>query len=78
MAYFQFSENSQPVHVRHDQIEEDEGELVAARTVQKIKRGLAAGRGDDRHSGACNGRFEQPALYGIVIHDEYRLSHVFL
>src|SRR6202000_574351 len=39
----------------------------AARSAQKIERGLSARRGDNRHAGARDRRFQQTALYRIVI-----------
>ena len=63
------------VHVGHDEIEQDERDLVAARTVQEIERGLAARRGHDIHAASRDRGFEKPALYGIVVDDKNRLRH---
>ena len=69
------SQNFQPVHVGHHQIEQHEGDLVAARPVQEIERGLSAGRGHDLHPAARDRGFEQAALHGIVVDDENGLRH---
>jgi hypothetical protein len=75
MAQLQLSEHGQPVHVRHYEIEKDKRELIAARPIQEIERGLSAGSSYNRHPGACDRRFQQSALYRIVVHNEYGLGH---
>ena len=78
MTHFEPREHRHPVHVRHDEIEKHERELVAPWTVQKIERRLAPRCGDGCHSRARDRRFEQSALDGIIVHDKYGLCHCFL
>jgi hypothetical protein len=67
MLHAQLCQYLQAVHVRHDEIEKHQRDLIAARSRQKIQRGLSARRGDNRHAGARDRGFQQPALYRIVI-----------
>ena len=65
----------EPVHVGHDEVEQHQLDLFAARTVDEIERGLAARRGDDVHAGAADRSLEQPALNGIVVDNQNGLRH---
>ena len=71
----QLGENFQAAHVGHHQVEQHQGDLFAAHAVDEIERGLAAGRGDDRHAAAGDRGFQQTALNRIVIHDKNCLRH---
>ena len=48
----QLGQHLQAAHVGHHQIEQHQGDLLAARAVDQIQRGLAAGRGDHLHAAA--------------------------
>ena len=75
MADAQLAEHLQPIHVGHDEIEQHEHDLVAARPVDEVERGLAAGRSHRRHAGPRNGRLEQATLHGIVVDNQNSLRH---
>ena len=45
----QLGQHLKPAHVGHDEIEQHERDLFAARSVDEVERGLTAGRGD-RHA----------------------------
>ena len=76
LAGAQLGQHFQPAHVGHHQIEQHQRDLVAARAVDEVERGLAAGRGDDA---SCRERrdrgFQQAALYRIVVDDKNGLRH---
>ena len=76
MCRAQFAEDCHAVHVGHHEIEQQELYLLAARSVQKVESRLTAGSRDDMHARPRNGRFEQPALYGIVVNNQNCLRHV--
>jgi hypothetical protein len=63
------------IHVGHHEIKQHERKLVATRSIQELERRHAAWRSHDRHPRTRYGCFKQPALYGIVIHDQYGLRH---
>ena len=70
-----FARTVKAVHVGHDEIEQHQRDLIAARTVDQIERGLTARRGHHLHAGARDRRFQQPALHGIVVDNENGLRH---
>ena len=69
---------SSAAHVGHHQVEQHQRDLLAARAVDEIERGLAARRGDDRHAAAADRGFQQTALNRIVIHDKNCLRHALI
>ena len=69
-------QNLESANVGHHQIEQHERDLVAARTVDQVERGAAAGRGDDLHARARDRGFEQAALHRIVIDNKNCLRHL--
>ena len=71
----QLGQHVQAAHVGHHQVEQHQGDLFAARAIDQVQRGLAAGRGDDRHAAARDRGFQQTALHRIVIHDKNGLRH---
>ena len=52
MGNAQLCQHVQPVHVGHDEIEQHERNLIAARAGEEIERGLSARRGHDMHAGS--------------------------
>ncbi len=50
-------------------------DLVAARAVDQVQRGLAARGGDDVHAAAADRGFQQAPLHRIIVHDKNGLRH---
>ncbi len=63
------------VHARHDEVEDHDANVAAARPFERGERGLAA-VGDDRLvAEAVDGRLQQAPLHGIIVDDEDRAGH---
>ncbi len=75
MADAQFCEHLKPVHVGHDEVEQQQRDLIAARSVDQVERGSAAGCADRAHARAIDCRLQQTTLHGIVVDNENRLRH---
>ena len=68
-------EHAEAVDAGHGEIEDDRGDVAAARAVERLQRRLAA-VGDDRLMAEFrDGALEQAALHGIVVDDEDRGGH---
>ena len=65
----------QAVDVGHDEIKQDQRDLVAFGAADEIERRAAAGGGDHGHAGTADGGFQQAPLHRIVIDDENSLGH---
>ena len=68
-------EHAEPVDAGHGQVEDDDGDVAAARPVEQLQRRLAAVGEDRLVAEFRDGAFEQAALHGIVIDDEDRSGH---